>query len=91
MTIATMSTSTIPAIVFACLASFLVAIVKGIGSKAATKAPKPPGPRRLPLIGSLLQMPSPTGKQAQWRVYKAWQQEYGTYTTPFCVVLTGEG
>ncbi|KAH6893688.1 hypothetical protein BKA70DRAFT_1233417 [Coprinopsis sp. MPI-PUGE-AT-0042] len=72
-----MSVSTISAIALVSLAPFLVVIVKTIhGPKGGIKAPNPPGPTRLPLTGSLLQMPSPTGKKAHWRVYKVWKEKY---------------
>ncbi|KAH6888851.1 cytochrome P450, partial [Coprinopsis sp. MPI-PUGE-AT-0042] len=43
----------------------------------AIKGPKPPGPTGLPLIGNLLQVPSPSGEEAPWRVYNQWREKYG--------------
>ncbi|KAH6893687.1 O-methylsterigmatocystin oxidoreductase [Coprinopsis sp. MPI-PUGE-AT-0042] len=40
-------------------------------------APKPPGPKGLPFLGNLLQMPNPSGKTAPWRVFSQWREKYG--------------
>ncbi len=37
-------------------------------------APLPPGPRGLPLIGNLLDMPS----EKEWLTYAKWGEKYGT-------------
>ncbi|KAF7344542.1 Cytochrome P450 [Mycena sanguinolenta] len=42
--------------------------------------PIPPGPRSLPIIGNLLNMPS----QEQWLVYQEWSRKYGSLSFSTC-------
>lgn len=35
--------------------------------------PTPPGPRKLPLVGNILSMPT----SRQWEVIRDWEKEYG--------------
>lgn len=37
-------------------------------------APSPPGPRRLPIIGNMLDMPS----SQEWLTFAKWGQQWGT-------------
>jgi hypothetical protein len=40
-------------------------------------APLPPGPKRLPLLGNLLDMPT----QQEWLTFAEWGKKYGAYST----------
>ena len=55
------------------------------------KLPFPPGPKRLPVIGNLLDMPS----GAEWITYKQWGQLYGarceTAALPYSRVVLYSG
>ena len=46
----------------------------------------PPGPKPLPIIGNLLDMP----KKEQWKTYKQWSDQYGKLNPPTakCSMLT---
>ncbi len=46
------------------------------------KQPLPPGPKKWPLIGCLLDMP----RERQWETYHEWCKFYGTY---FCYSNSG--
>ena len=41
--------------------------------------PFPPGPKRIPIIGNLLDMPS----HEEWETYKNWSDQYGREPRPF--------
>jgi hypothetical protein len=47
---------------------------------AANKSPVPlpPGPRRLPLLGNLLNMPS----SQEWLTFAQWGKKYGPFLSP---------
>ncbi|KAH9976328.1 hypothetical protein BGW80DRAFT_1292866 [Lactifluus volemus] len=46
--------------------------------------PYPPGPKRLPVIGNLLDMPS----REEWLTYRKWSDEYGSEVVHVDVVGT---
>lgn len=49
--------------------------------------PLPPGPKGLPFIGNLLDIPGP--QEHQWLVYKKWSETYGvTFLGLYTAVLT---
>ena len=41
--------------------------------------PYPPGPKRIPIIGNLIDMPS----KEEWVTYKKWSAQYGRAPQPF--------
>ena len=51
---------------------FLVYILKSVFSKAR-KPPLPPGPKGLPLVGNILDMPS----EKDWLTFAKWGETYG--------------
>ena len=63
---------------------FLGVLGIGLLSYNILKGPdriKPPGPRRFPLIGNLLQMPVDT----PWLTFSDWRKEYGESLPHYCV------
>jgi hypothetical protein len=63
----------------------LLAILLRRAYRANTiKGRKPPGPKGLPFIKNLLQVPSPSGTVQPWRVYNQWREKYGEYLRLFC-------
>ena len=65
--------------VFCALAA--VYIVKRLLTSDRRPYPLPPGPRRLPLIGNVLDIP-----KDQWYVaFAEWSNRYGTISVIFCL------
>lgn len=50
----------------------------GLFRRNRNNAPLPPGPRGLPLIGNLLDMPSDN----EWFTFAQWGKEYGKLSSP---------
>ncbi len=71
-----MPTPTIQLDILPLAAAFLLALVSYYAIRPARfrPLPYPPGPKRLPIIGNLLDMPS----NSEWVVYKKWSDQYGT-------------
>ena len=47
--------------------------------------PYPPGPKRIPIIGNLFDMPS----RDEWVTYKRWSDQYGTASQSFRSLSSG--
>jgi hypothetical protein len=72
-----MSTLTVLTLQYLCLASVGVYMVKQVFAKK-NRAPYPPGPRGLPLVGNLRDMPH----VKPWLTFTEWGKKYGE-TFPF--------
>lgn len=69
---------TIPALgVLAIIVLYVWPGMASTGSKARRKLP--PGPPRLPFVGSLFHLP----KGHDWLVYEQWGKKYGVYLQPY--------
>ncbi|KAL1945436.1 hypothetical protein VTO73DRAFT_2287 [Trametes versicolor] len=51
----------------------VVLALRGLWLRRASKSPLPPGPRGLPLLGNLFDIP----RQSAWKTFAAWSKEYG--------------
>ena len=60
--------------VCACIAVFLV--LRALARKKANALPLPPGPRGLPLLGNLFDIP----RKAAWKTFAEWGNAYGELT-----------
>ena len=49
----------------------------GLVTKKASSLPTPPGPKKLPILGNLLDIPT----TFEWITYARWTKEYGLYST----------
>lgn len=47
--------------------------LSGIWFRTASKIPLPPGPRGLPLLWNLFDIP----RQSEWKTFSAWSKKYG--------------
>ena len=61
--------------VAACLAAH--AIWQRTARSSRSSLPLPPGPRRLPLLGNLFDIP----RKSAWTTFTAWSHKYGTFPT----------
>ena len=52
----------------------------------ATSLPTPPGPKKLPILGNLFDIPS----NREWLTYAQWTKDYGLYTnfSSFVVLIS---
>ncbi|GJE86536.1 cytochrome P450 [Phanerochaete sordida] len=55
------------------LAVVAVVLVKAVIARRRQRAPYPPGPKGLPIIGNVLQMP----KEQEWVTFARWGEQYG--------------
>lgn len=62
----------------------LAVLLKQYAQKLTTKYPKPPGPKALPLLGNLLDLPTTD----EWLVYEQWSHVYGEFSPPFATVAS---
>jgi hypothetical protein len=74
-----------PALDVFLLASFVYLLKYFLARRART--PYPPGPKGLPLIGNLLDLP----KQYEWETFTRWGQEFGTHILHSHALLARHG
>ena len=68
------------------VAAFLLAALSyTIRRVRSSGLPYPPGPKRIPIIGNLFDMPS----HEEWVTYKKWSDEYGKAPQPFRSLSSG--
>ena len=54
-----------------------IVLVYWVGSRRRAQHRLPPGPRKLPLIGNILEMPT----KEEWKTYAMWAKKYGDLIT----------
>lgn len=59
--------------------AFFVAVAYILRHVRSKGLPFPPGPKRIPIIGNLIDMPS----HEEWKTYKNWSDQYGREPRPF--------
>jgi len=57
-------------------ASLAVFILYSLFSQSRRRAPLPPGPKGLPLVGNVLDMPT----QQEWKTFAQWGETWGTHS-----------
>lgn len=55
------------------LAALVVALLGYLRSRSNPTLPYPPGPKKLPILGNLLDIP----RNFEWITYAQWSKEYG--------------
>lgn len=58
---------------FGCMIVALLALLKAKRAERRTPLPLPPGPKGLPLLGNLFDIP----QERPWEVYSGWSKQYG--------------
>ncbi|KAI0669479.1 cytochrome P450 [Trametes maxima] len=65
------SLSNLPLVICASIAAFFV--LRALWTRKVASAPLPPGPRGIPFLGNLFDIP----RQSAWKTFSAWSKEYG--------------
>jgi len=60
------------------LTSFGLILCLYLKLRSNSSLPLPPGPKKLPLIGNLLDLP----KRPEWEIFQKWSKQYGTGPCP---------